>query len=453
MLTYLNDFYVEQKYGIGLILTGWITVWGAMVLLTKVPEERGWRYWLKWVGKGVLFTAGYLLIASAWYWIVGDWQTERMSMILFLVMYSWLGSDFSVQTCLVRGAVYYTSYVLMVPVSEPIGQALKDINPNWYSWGQLMTPLVVMIMTVAAVWFLRHFAYDRRRFAYRQVVLQLLIVATISTAVEFVWLAMSPPPDEIDVRDKLFNVVVSASLWAINLFSYYSFYQIARANYENENLLSIQYKNEMELERFQVTSVNYDDLQMIRHEIKNHDFYLKELLESGHIQQAMEYLERNNTADSALLKTYESGNYTVDVILNHAMTVARKQNVEIVPEILIPRELPWSEGDICSLLSNLLDNAIEAASKSGQEHPQVTFRMWPRQEYLFIRVMNPVNDSISENQRLSLKTTKGDSGTHGFGTRVMKRIVAQNNGSIRFSMENNTFITDVMLEIQMEGTV
>lgn len=457
MLSYFQDIYIAQRYGIGLILTNWIAVWGAMFLLTKIPKQQTVKYWLKWIGKGLLFTACYLLIDSVLYAVIKDWNiehmwnTERMGMLLVLILYSCLGSGFSLQTCLIRGSVYYTSYVLMVPVSEPIGQVLREINSEWYSWGQLMTPLVILVMTVAVVWFLRHYAYDRRRFAYHQVVMQLLMVATLSAVVEFVWVGMSPVPDSLATSEKLFNVVVCCILWLINLFSYYSFYQLARATYENENLLSIKHKNELELERFQVTSANYDDMQMIRHEIKNHDFYLKGLLKAGRYDQAIEYLERNSTADSALLKKYECGNYTVDVILNHAMTVARKSNVEIVPEVLIPKELPWPEGDICSLLSNLLDNAIEAASKSGQEHPQVTFRMWPRQEYLFIRVTNPVNDSIPEELSLSLKTTKEDQSTHGFGTRVMKRIVEQNNGSIRFSMENHRFITDVMLEIKMEA--
>ena len=450
MLAYFQTFYVEQRYGIGLILTNWFTLWGAMLLLTKIPEKHDLRYWLGWLGRSLLFTAAGLVIASLWYWISGGWNTERVAMLLFLILYAALGSKFSAPTCLVRGAIYYTSYILMTPVSEPLGQALKDINPDWYSWGQLMTPLVILIMTTAVVWFLRHYAYDRHRFAYRQVVVQLLTVAVLSAAVEFVWLMMTPSPDELATSDKLFNVVVCAILWAINLFNYYSFYQLANATYENEDLLSIKHKNELELERFQATRVNYDELRMIRHEIKNHDFYLKELLESGRYDQAKEYLERSGTADSALLKTFESGNYVVDVIMNHAMSVARKQGVEIQPEILIPKELPWSEEDICSLLSNLLDNAIEAAAQSGREHPVVQFRMFPRQEYLFIRVINPVNESVPEKHRMSLQTTKADPELHGFGTRVMKRIVANNNGSISFSMEEDRFVTDVMLEIKME---
>ena len=177
MLSYLQDIYIAQRYGIGLILTNWIAVWGAMFLLTKIPKQQTAKFWLKWIGKGLLFTVCYLLVDSVLYVVIKDWNiehmwnTERMGMLLVLILYSRLGSAFSPQTCLIRGSVYYTSYVLMVPASEPIGQALREINSEWYSWGQLMTPLVILVMTVAVVWFLRHYAYDRRRFAYRQVCL------------------------------------------------------------------------------------------------------------------------------------------------------------------------------------------------------------------------------------------------------------------------------------------
>lgn len=74
--------------------------------------------------------------------------------------------------------------------------------------------------------------------------------------------------------------------------------------------------------------------------------------------------------------------------------------------ILVPRKLPFKDEDLCSLLSNLLDNAMEAASQAGVAEPTVNISIIPRQEYLFIRVTNPVDKTLPEKRRMTLETTK-----------------------------------------------
>ena len=313
-----------------------------------------------------------------------------------------------------------------------------------------MTPLVILIMTAAVVWFLRHFAYDRKTFVHRQIVFQLVCVSVVTVAVEMFYNVLATGTDADKTLAQMFNVAVAGGLWLITLANYYFFYVISNMTHENTTLLAMRQKDAMELEKFEANQLNYDELRMIRHEIKNHDFYMKELVEAGRYDELKEYLESNLAEHADWLRTYECGNYTVDVILNHEMTAARRFGVEIVPEVLIQKELPWPAEDICSLLSNLLDNAIEAARDSGAAEKKILFRMQPRQEYLFIRVSNPVSPDVPEGSKQHLHTTKADKEVHGFGTRVMRRIVKKYNGSIRFEVKDGQFITDVMLEVTQE---
>ena len=118
MLSYLQAFYIEQRYGLGFVLTNWIAVWGAMAVLTKHEDFFGGpASFFRWLGKGLLFMLGELAFVSLWYRLVGDVQTERVGMLVFLFAYSLLGSRCSRETCLVRASVYYTSYIMMIPVS------------------------------------------------------------------------------------------------------------------------------------------------------------------------------------------------------------------------------------------------------------------------------------------------------------------------------------------------
>ena len=191
----------------------------------------------------------------------------------------------------------------------------------------------------------------------------------------------------------------------------------------------------------------------MRHELKNYTCYVKALLDAGRTEELSEFLSETTASKSAILNSYDSGNYIVDVITNHEMTVAKEHGVTLVPEIVVPHQLPYNDEDLCSLLANLIDNGIEAAAVSGQASPKVTFTMRPKQEYLFIHEENPVNSDVPTEFRLSLKTTKKSHELHGYGTKVIRRIVDKYHGSIKYAMRDGMFITDVMLELhEEEGT-
>ena len=194
--------------------------------------------------------------------------------------------------------------------------------------------------------------------------------------------------------------------------------------------------------------MNYDELRAMRHELKNYTFYIQALLDAKKYEELKEFLADSLASKSPVLNSYDCGNYMVDVIMNHEINAAREQGVRVKPDILVPHELPFCDEDLCSLLTNLMDNAIEAAVASKREPPQISLTIRPKQEYLFIHQENPVSADIPSDQRLSLRTTKKNGELHGYGTRIIRGIVDKYNGSIKYAMHDGLFITDVMLELK-----
>ena len=97
---------------------------------------------------------------------------------------------------------------------------------------------------------------------------------------------------------------------------------------------------------------------------------------------------------------------------------------------------------------------MEAASQAGVAEPTVNISIIPRQEYLFIRVTNPVDKTLPEKRRMPLETTKTNhTELHGYGTRIIRRIAESYNGSVKYSMSGGIFTTDVMLEMPEEKSV
>ena len=444
MLEYTQRFIIEHQMGYGYLFTNAMLVMATIMLLRDFPKNR----------KGiVLFLAEllvgcivYVLMDSVFFMLFKGWQMDRISTLLFVAFYAVFRSKYDFRVCLVRGWMYAASIMVMLPISEPVGRLFESVNESWFTWAQYLTPGVIAVMIFAEVWFLRHFSFDTGTSIGGKYVWMQMVISIITIGIE-AYAELSEAARIV----KGFNVLICVCLWFINLLAYYQFYTIDQGTKENMELYALHQKAEMEKEKYLATKLNYDELRSIRHEIKNHNFYMKALLGEGKIDEAREYLDRVSSQDAEYLKSFDSGNYAVDVVMNHEMAVAKEQGVTLNHNILVPHTLPFRDEDICSLLSNLLDNAIEAAAQSGETGPSIDISMLPRQEYLFIRVTNPVDKTLPEKRRMTLETTKANhTELHGFGTRIIRRIAERYNGSVKYSMTGGIFITDVMLELPEE---
>ncbi len=441
MLEYLQSTVLDLKYGLGFLLTKCLFVIGTVLLLND--WKRGWKSQLLKGVEGLVSIVAYFMVSAICALIEPDALAGRMDMALFLVLYSAVRSRYDARACTVRASTYFAGLMVMLPISEPIGKALENINAAWFSWAQFFTPTIMAIMIFTEVWYLRYFAFDTGSLVGTSCVMAQLSIAAITVIVELAAGMMSVSRD--------FMVTVSIGLWLIGLLTYYLFYAITRSTEENQRLLAMNQKVEMESEKFQTNLLNYEELRTIRHEIKNHNFYMKALLDEGKMDEMRRYLEKVTAQGTKFLKSYDSGNYVVDVVMTHEVAVAKNHGVTIQPTIIVPKKLPFSDADICSLLSNLLDNAIESAAQSGQAQPTVRVNVMPRQEVLLIRVENPVDRIIPAFRRLSLETTKsGNRAMHGFGTKIIRRIAEKYNGSVKYDLRDGNFVADVMLELPEE---
>ncbi|MCD8023804.1 MAG: ATP-binding protein, partial [Lachnospiraceae bacterium] len=181
-----------------------------------------------------------------------------------------------------------------------------------------------------------------------------------------------------------------------------------------------------------------------RHD-SNHDYYLQSLLRDGKTQEAQVYLEHSLQERIEPLTIFDCGNYTFNVIMNHEIAIAQQKGVTVETDIVVPPKLSIADTHICSLLTNLMENAIEAA-----EHVDgavITVKAWTEQDYLFLRVTNPVDEKTSAEERLSLETIKPDKELHGFGTKIVRQIAEEYQGAVKVSMPGNLFTVDMMLQI------
>jgi sensor histidine kinase YesM len=187
------------------------------------------------------------------------------------------------------------------------------------------------------------------------------------------------------------------------------------------------------------------EIKQAEHDVKHHILSALTLLENDNAEQAEVYLRKLYGSYEAKVFNYITiDNSLINGILNFKISRCHKSGIDIKCDIRGDFE-PFDVMDLCVLLCNLLDNAIEAAIKTTD--PRIILTIKNNDSYLCILVKNHIEISVlAENK--DLKTTKSDGKKHGIGLYSVKQIVEKYDGIINFTEEGEFFIADAWLKTQ-----
>lgn len=174
-------------------------------------------------------------------------------------------------------------------------------------------------------------------------------------------------------------------------------------------------------------------LRTLRHDLRNHVTALQGLLEQGKEAEVTRYL-----ADLVGSPALEGGkryatNETANVVL--ASKAAQMEALALVPDfaVSLPEALALSDIDLCALLGNALDNAIEGAA--GAEDKIIALRCRLDKGVFMLQVQNAMVGEAN----IDLSTTKADAKQHGYGLAGMREIATRHGGSLEAAAKDGRF--------------
>lgn len=210
--------------------------------------------------------------------------------------------------------------------------------------------------------------------------------------------------------------------------------------------------SERELAR--VTEDNLEDLRSIRHDLKNQYSYMQILLAQRRYGELEEYFQQSSENLLPQLGQFiDCGNRVVNTILNMEFAKARKAEVAFAHQLVVPPVLPFGEDDLCAVLTNLLDNAIEECARlkrAGREDVSSRIEIYPQRSYLFVLCRNTTDRTELVRSGRGLRTTKGDEQLHGHGTRIVTKIAEKYNGCAEFALSDGMFVAKLLLDMTVE---
>ncbi len=203
------------------------------------------------------------------------------------------------------------------------------------------------------------------------------------------------------------------------------------------------YQQELIETHYQEVDNMYQQMRGWRHDYRNHIQTMKAYAASGDwdaIRQYLDLLDEDLTTVDTVIKT---GNPMTDAILNSKISLARSKNIPVVADAHIPLKLKSSELDLCCILGNLFDNAIEASLKLPEEERMIRVYMDMKNTQLYISFTNFTAGEKLKKQGNLFRSTKGDG--HGFGLVRIDAIVERLDGYISRNSEEGAFTTEILL--------
>ncbi len=413
------------------------------------PRRTWLRLLLHTLCMGVLLTVlqGALLFLSERLSAQLTGVNFSIATLVGLVFYAAFVSRYTKQARLILSMVAYSTIMTLMEWSGPYGV-------SWLTGGSVAPNTIIAgvadVLLILFGWIVSRYSIQRYRLKHNAliiVVLEALIVivmAVIHQTRAYRWDAATN-----DIKAFLF--VMFLSLYVINLMTYMLIWRSARDQEELLQMKISDQRQQMELQMARLSEDNLHELREVRHDLKNHVAYMRALLDSGDTVALTEYFEQlTGKFSEQLFEHYDFGNKTVSSVMNLERRRAQEKEIQLNLNIAVPEALPMDESDLCALLTNAMDNAIEACEREGGGKISLVMNC-VGQDSLYCCVMNPTSLSAVPRHLGMLGTSKADKELHGHGINIMQGICRKYDGHFNCRIEDGQFLAEMLLNLGKEG--
>lgn len=270
------------------------------------------------------------------------------------------------------------------------------------------------------------------------IAISIMFIGTLSVAAVMVNIVKT---GHLTEQEEVQMVFIVLGLAAISLYIFIYMYQLKQKQWydiENEKL-----KTKLAEERHMIEKMEemYEDNRILRHDLKRYLTVVLGMLNEEDVEQAKSYIHEvtGNKFDQGIV--YYTKNSVLNAVLSQKADICAKQNISF--EVKISGEISKEkQTDVGIMLSNLIDNAIEAELK--EEKRMIEVQLLRYKGMYMIIVKNYIHESVLT-KNPELKTGKADKKHHGIGIKSVKKIVRNLDGMYMCQEEENKFITKISL--------
>ncbi|MGM9628791.1 MAG: sensor histidine kinase [Faecousia sp.] len=203
------------------------------------------------------------------------------------------------------------------------------------------------------------------------------------------------------------------------------------------------YQRELIATHYQEVENMYRQVRGWRHDYRNHIQMMKVLAANGDLEGLKAYLDELDTDLNTVDTVVKTGNAMADAILNSKISLAKAKGIPVQVDAHIPVRLKMSELDLCCILGNLFDNAIDASLALPEDQRLIRVYMDMKGSQLYISFTNFTAAKKLPKVGKRFRTTKGEG--HGFGLVRIDNIIERLDGYLSRNSEDGAFTTEILI--------
>lgn len=353
---------------------------------------------------------------------------------LFFLNGTLLEKIFSV--CLANLVVICISSFVTNIVSTVLRNNLSLIYEQ-LSTARICSIIVVQVLIICVYDLIIKFKFVSLNKSEWRLVLSVLGISSVSLA--FIHITLIYVDLEIYFAELI--MLAEFGIILLNIVCFYMTYSLSKSNSETEELRMLRQQEEYRTQYAEEIKNQYEEIRRMRHDMKQNFAVISALHNEGKYDEAKEYIDKisENLAKFDMIIDVE--NDFLNAILNFKLSIAQKRGIAVVCDSVSSID-GIEDIDLCNIIGNILDNAIEAAEKCDKGMIEVSIRS--DENKIHILIANSIGSSVlTRNQEL--KSTKKDGFCHGYGVKTIKSIAEKYNGFARFNEEGKTFYCQAVM--------
>lgn len=246
------------------------------------------------------------------------------------------------------------------------------------------------------------------------------------------------------------NHILYCSIWIflfIFIFLLLLIVYINELYKKNMKLMDEQRIQQIEKQQFESFSNTIQVLRVWKHDSRQHFSVINELIGNEKYEDAITYIHNMNDDFETSQFGIFTGNSVLDAVISTKLIAIRENSIQFSHSIYLPKNLPFNNISLSSLMGNLFDNAITACLQIEDVSKRyISLTIKPHQNSLSIYIENSSNGQYRYNREHTLQTTKEEP-NHGIGLRRIREISEDANGFCQIQPEADKFIVTVVVPL------
>lgn len=405
----LSELFPRKQSVKKVYIVGWILLNFCIAHFVLLPN-----IWQSLLGMGVMLLMSCIMLEG---------KTEQKMLVIIAC------NVFMILVSMLRGRItFFLS-----------GKSINEISiQGSESLARVLGIVLTNTLYLLTAYILTCFFHDKIKLKKEEYII-IIIYYIIFLIVVLLSIAMSRNVDFSLIWQKTF-LILDMLMFIANIIVLKMIFHINQQNhYEMENALLYMQITQQE-KRIREEEKNYREVQLLRHDLKRYLVTYRQLIQEG----KYEVIEAD--IDKILGKRLNTNHcvYTENTILNAVICEKMEQcsikNIKIEVQVNADKDMDSIEYGV--VLSNLLDNAIEAEEQEKEENRYICLNIGVEQNMIHLVVSNYISESVLQNNAL-LETSKKNKQLHGIGLRGVKEFVNNKEGEIEIFEENHMFVVHI----------